>query len=116
MPVTQLTSQLSLGRRQIVELARTIAHGSKILILDEPTSALSITEANSLSASSLNLSSQVSLSFTSLTGSTNSLHLGDHFTVLRSGRVVGVAPKAEVTRQWIVESMSRPKRQVAGFI
>jgi erythritol transport system ATP-binding protein len=34
------------------------------------------------------------------------LHLGDQFTVLRSGRVVGEASRAEVTRRWIVERMS----------
>ncbi len=31
--------ELPLGRRQIVEVAKAIAHGAKILILDEPTSA-----------------------------------------------------------------------------
>ena len=45
------------------------------------------------------------------------LHLGDWFTVLRSGRVVGDAHRSEVSRQWIVERMSgravsRPDRAV----
>src|SRR5206468_9292357 len=34
------------------------------------------------------------------------LLLGDHFTVLRSGRVVGEATRGNVSRQWIVERMS----------
>jgi erythritol transport system ATP-binding protein len=106
MPVTQLTSQLSLGCRQIVELARTIAHGSKILILDEPTSALSLTESNSLFRVIAELK-QSGVTIVYISHRLHELlHLGDHFTVLRSGRVVGVAPKAEVTRQWIVERMS----------
>src|SRR6185437_16802068 len=46
--VDRHVSQYSLGTRQMVELARTIAHGSRILILDEPTSALSTAEAESL--------------------------------------------------------------------
>ena len=46
--VTTAVGQLSLGRRQVVELARTMAHGAQILILDEPTSALSSAETESL--------------------------------------------------------------------
>ncbi len=34
------------------------------------------------------------------------LHVGDYFTVLRGGRVVGEAARAEVDRGWIVERMS----------
>ena len=34
------------------------------------------------------------------------LHLGDYFTVLRGGCVVGEAARAEVDRAWIVERMS----------
>ena len=38
------------------------------------------------------------------------LHLGDRFTVLRSGQVVGDATRADVSRPWIVERMSGPQR------
>ncbi len=48
MAVGTPTGQLSLGCRQVVEVARTLDQGSRILILDEPTSALSATEAESL--------------------------------------------------------------------
>jgi len=110
MPPAQSTSQLSLGCRQIVELARTIAHGSRILILDEPTSALSITEAQSLFRVIAELK-QSGVTIVYISHRLHELlHLGDHFTLLRSGKVVGVAARAEVTRQWIVEHMSgRPE-------
>ncbi len=106
MEVTTPASRLSLGCRQIVELARSVAHGAKILILDEPTSALSTAEAESLFAVIGDLKSAgVTIVYIS-----HRLHelllLGDHFTVLRSGKVTGEAPRAEVTRQWIVERMS----------
>ena len=110
MPPAQSTSELSLGCRQIVELARTIAHGSQILILDEPTSALSITEAEAL----FKVIDELKRSGVTIVYISHRLHelihLGDHFTVLRSGKIVGVAPRTEITRQWIVERMSgRPE-------
>jgi erythritol transport system ATP-binding protein len=114
LPVSQLASQLSLGCRQIVELARTIAHGSRILILDEPTSALSISEAEFLFRVIAELK-QSGVTIVYISHRLHELlHLGDHFTVLRSGRIVGVAPRSEVTRQWIVERMSgRPESPAA---
>jgi len=106
MRLAQPTSQLSLGHRQIVELARTLAHGSRILILDEPTSALSLAEAETL----FRVISELKQSGVTIVYISHRLHellhLGDHFTVLRSGNVVGVASRAEVSRQWIVERMS----------
>ena len=106
MPVTEATARLSLGCRQIVELARTIAHSAKILILDEPTSALSRTETESL----FEVIQELKDSGVTIVYISHRLHellyLGDYFTVLRSGRVVGEAPRSEVTRSWIVERMS----------
>jgi len=98
--------QLSLGSRQIVELARTLAHGARILILDEPTSALSIAETESL----FEVIEELKKSGVSIVYISHRLHellhLGEFFTVLRSGRVVGEAARADVSRQWIVERMS----------
>jgi erythritol transport system ATP-binding protein len=104
--VTTPAAQLSLGTRQIVELARTLADGASILILDEPTSALSVTETESLFEVVANLK-QSGVSIVYISHRLHELlHLGDYFTVLRSGRVVGEAPRSEVSRQWIVERMS----------
>ncbi len=106
MPVRTPAAQLSLGRRQIVEVARTLDRGAKVLILDEPTSALSTVETDSLFQVIEDLKrSGVTILYISHRLH-ELLHLGDWFTVLRSGRIVGQAPRAEVTRQWIVERMS----------
>jgi len=108
-------SQLSLGTRQMVELARTIAHGARILILDEPTSALSTSEAAALFRVVQELkASGVSIVYISHRLH-ELLHLGDHFTVLRSGEVVGESTRAHVTREWIVERMSgRAEQTIAS--
>ncbi len=97
---------LSLGSRQLVEVARTLDQGAKILILDEPTSALSNTEADALFGVIADLKrSGVTIIYISHRLH-ELLHIGDQFTVLRSGRVVGAAARSEVSREWIVERMS----------
>ena len=106
MNVHTSAGRLSLGSRQIVEIARALDESARILILDEPTSALSNAEAQSLFA----VIEELKCAGVTIIYISHRLHelllLGDHFTVLRSGRVVGEAPRAEVTRHWIVERMS----------
>lgn len=106
MGVETETARLPLGCRQLVEIARTLDQGAKILILDEPTSALSTAETESL----FHVIADLKRSGVTIIYISHRLHellyLGDQFTVLRSGRMVGEAPRTEVTRQWIVERMS----------
>jgi erythritol transport system ATP-binding protein len=100
------TGELSLGCRQVVELARSVAHGAKVLILDEPTSALSASEAESLFRVIADLKGNgVSIVYISHRLH-ELLHLGDYFTVLRDGCVVGEGKRGDVDRAWIVERMS----------
>jgi erythritol transport system ATP-binding protein len=106
MRVRTKTAQLSLGCRQIVEIARTLDQGARVLILDEPTSALSSAETDSLFQVIQDLKrSGVTIIYISHRLH-ELLHLGDWFTVLRSGRIVGHVPRIEVSRNWIVERMS----------
>jgi erythritol transport system ATP-binding protein len=106
MPVRAQTARLSLGSRQLVEIARALDQGARILILDEPTSALSSAETESLFRVIADLK-RAGVSIVYISHRLHELlHLGDWFTVLRSGRVVGEAARGEVTRQWIVERMS----------
>lgn len=106
MNVRTLAGHLSLGRRQIVELARALEQRAKILILDEPTSALSNAEAESLFAVIGELK-RAGVTIIYISHRLNELlHLGDHFMVLRSGRVVGESSRADVDRRWIVERVS----------
>lgn len=110
--IRSLAAGLPLGCRQIVEIARALDQGASILILDEPSSALSTAETASLFAVIEELK-RAGVTIIYISHRLNELlHLGDHFTVLRSGRIVGEAPRADVSRQWIVERMSG--RDVAG--
>ena len=104
--VRTLAAGLPLGCRQIVEVARALDQRAAILILDEPSSALSNAETTSL----FEVIDELKLAGVTIIYISHRLnellHLGDHFTVLRSGRIVGEAPRATVSRQWIVERMS----------
>jgi erythritol transport system ATP-binding protein len=98
-------SHLSLGSRQILEIGRALAHRSKVLILDEPTSALSTVETETLFGVIAELLER-DLTIIYITHRMGELlHLGDYFTVLRSGCVVGEAARGEATREWIVRTM-----------
>ena len=106
LDISTHAGHLSLGSRQMVEVARTLDQGAKILILDEPTSALSNVEAEALFRVIADLKrSGVTIIYISHRLH-ELLHIGDQFTVLRSGRVVGAALRSEVSREWIVERMS----------
>lgn len=111
LPVNAQAAELSLGCRQVLEIARTLAHESRLLILDEPTSALSQTEADMLFEAMGELLA-AGLTIIYISHRLNELmRLGDAFTILRSGKVVGEAFRGEATREWIVTTMSgRPLR------
>jgi erythritol transport system ATP-binding protein len=112
MDVATESGRLSLGCRQVVEIARALDQGSRILILDEPTSALSASEAESLFEVIADLK-RAGVTIIYISHRLHELlHLGDRFTVLRSGRVVGEATRANATRAWIVERMSGRKEGV----
>ncbi|MGC1186148.1 MAG: sugar ABC transporter ATP-binding protein [Candidatus Acidiferrales bacterium] len=115
MSTRTLVGHLSLGRQQITELARSLAHEMRVLILDEPTSALSRAEAETLFAVIEDLKRN-GVSIVYISHRLNEiLRLGDFFTVLRDGRVVGNAPRAEVDRRWIVECVTgRPAQHVSA--
>jgi len=106
LKLRSLAGTLSLGNRQLVEVARSLAHGAKVLILDEPTSALSVAESTSL----FSVIGELKRRGVAIVYISHRLHelleLGDHFTVMRDGRIVGQGERAEVDRQWIVERMS----------
>ena len=112
-----LVGDLPLGQQQIVEIAKAIARDARVLIMDEPTSALSAAEIAALFRLIRDLKSRgVAIVYVSHRLE-ELLTIGDTITVLRDGRVVAESEIAAATVPWIVEKMTghaTVEREAAG--
>ena len=103
-PLT-LVEELRLGQQQIVEIARALSVNSRILIMDEPTSALSASEVEVLFKVIRDLKARgVSIVYISH-HLEEALQITDHAVVLRDGTMTAKAPRAEIDLEWIVRNM-----------
>ena len=100
-----LVSDLRIGQQQIVEIAKALAQDIRILIMDEPTSALSTSEVAVLFRIIHELKAQgVSIIYISHKLD-EVMEIGDYITVLRDGELIAEAPMDDVSLAWIVEKM-----------
>ncbi|MBB3172342.1 erythritol transport system ATP-binding protein [Endobacter medicaginis] len=100
-----LVETLRLGQQQIVEIARALSVDSRILIMDEPTSALSASEVDVLFRVIDDLTRRgVAIVYISH-HLEEALHVTDHAVVLRDGAMTARAPAAEIDLEWIVRHM-----------
>ncbi|MDC7684159.1 sugar ABC transporter ATP-binding protein [Asticcacaulis sp. BYS171W] len=100
-----LVGDLRIGQQQIVEIARALSDKARVLILDEPTSALSPTEVEVLFRIIRDLKS-VGTGIVYISHRLEELlRIGDHITILRDGSWQATAPVAEVSMPWIVRHM-----------
>jgi simple sugar transport system ATP-binding protein len=103
---SQLVGTLSGGERQSLAIARALYFGAKVLILDEPTSALGVKEAGVV----LRLMDQARARGIGIVFITHNAHhalsIGDRFTVLIQGAVAAQFVRGEKTREEVINLMA----------
>lgn len=103
-PHTPLGS-LGIGHQQLVEIARALAKDTRVLIMDEPTSALSQAEVRTLFRVIADLKKRgVTIIYISHRLE-ELMEIGDRITVFRDGRFVAAEPVCNVSIPWIIEKM-----------
>jgi simple sugar transport system ATP-binding protein len=102
----QAVGTLSGGERQTVAIARAVYFGAKVLILDEPTSALGVRQtANVLATIDRVRKSGIGVVF--ITHNVrHALAVGDRFTVLNRGRTLGTAARGELSAEQLQDMMA----------
>jgi simple sugar transport system ATP-binding protein len=104
--VDQPIGQMSGGERQSVAIARAIYFGARLLILDEPTSALGVKQAGVV----LRYIAQARDRGLAVVFITHNPHhafpVGDRFLILNRGRSLGNFAKSEITRDELIRLMS----------
>lgn len=102
----QAVGTLSGGERQTVAIARAVYFGAKVLILDEPTSALGVRQtANVLSTIDKVRKNGIGVVF--ITHNVrHAMAVGDRFTVLNRGKTLGTAKRGEIQPEELQDLMA----------
>lgn len=102
----QPVGTMSGGERQCVAISRAVYFGARILILDEPTSALGVKQASTV----LRYIVRAREEGLAVIFITHNVHhawaVGDTFTVFRRGRSLGTNPRSALARQELLDMMA----------
>ena len=102
----QAVGTMSGGERQSTAIARAVYFGAKVLILDEPTAALGVKQAGVVLKYVVEAKKR-GLGVILITHNPHHAYpVGDHFVILRRGRVYGDYTKAELPLEQLVQMMA----------
>ena len=107
LPMSATVSQLGVGERQRLEIARVLYRDARILILDEPTAVLTPQEASALFRTLRRLASGGRAVAVVTHKLDEVLEFADVATVLRRGRVVVTRPVAGEDRATLTRSLTQ---------
>ncbi len=103
--VTTMMGHLPVGTQQLVEIARVIFSGARIIILDEPTSALSPPETQRLFEFIATLKAQGKSVIFISHFLEDVLQISDRITVLKNSQKVAVLERHQTDKHQLVELM-----------
>lgn len=102
---TKKMTQLSIASMQMVEIANAISYDSKLIIMDEPTSAITEKEVAHLFRM-INSLREKGVAIIYITHKMDEVfQIADEVTVLRDGRYVGTKPSTEITKHQLISMM-----------
>ncbi|WP_313196015.1 ATP-binding cassette domain-containing protein [Shinella zoogloeoides] len=102
----QPVGTLSGGERQSIAIARAAYFGARVLILDEPTSALGVRQAGNV-LKHIQKAREAGHGIVFITHSpAHAMMVGDIFTVLNRGRTIGTYTADDISEQELVRQMS----------
>ncbi len=102
----QPVGTMSGGERQSIAISRAVYFGAKVLILDEPTAALGVKQAG-IVLHYIVQAKRRGLGVIFITHNPNhAFPVGDHFVILRRGRVLGDYQKEELTQEQLINLMA----------
>jgi inositol transport system ATP-binding protein len=97
--------ELSVANRQMVEIAKAVSFESDVLIMDEPTSAITETEVEHLFDIIRDLKNQ-GIGIVYITHKMNELYeIADEFSVFRDGKYIATHLAKDITRDEIIRMM-----------
>jgi D-xylose transport system ATP-binding protein len=96
---------LGIGQQQLVEIAKALSQNAKILVLDEPTAALTESEVETLFTILGKLKSR-GVGMIYISHKLDEVFLmSDRITVLRDGRTVGTQKREDLTKEKVISLM-----------
>ncbi|MFA7371592.1 MAG: sugar ABC transporter ATP-binding protein, partial [Sphaerochaetaceae bacterium] len=102
---TELVRNLTVGKQQMVEIAKAVSHNLKVLVLDEPTAALTDREIEDLFAIMRDLAAQgVGMIYISHRLDEIGV-ITDRVTVLRDGEYVGTKATKDLSKEEMINMM-----------
>ncbi|MEQ9814324.1 MAG: ATP-binding cassette domain-containing protein [Azospirillaceae bacterium] len=102
----QAVGTLSGGERQTVAISRAVYFGAKVLILDEPTSALGVRQTSNVLAT-VDRVRKSGIGVVFITHNVrHAMAVGDRFTVLNRGQTLGTAARGEITHEELQDLMA----------
>ena len=104
--VRQPVGSLSGGQRQAVAVAKAVMRQAKLVILDEPTAALGVTQTRVVLDLIRRLKSQNIAVIVISHNLIDVMSVADRIAVLRLGRLVAVGPKSQFDAESVVDLMT----------